>query len=375
MTRLTHPVVFMRGGTSKGLFFHERDLPSAPDERDQFLLQAMGSPDPYGRQLNGMGGGISSLSKIIIVRPSQRADADIEYCHGQVAVDRPVIDYSANCGNLSSAVGPFAIDEGLFSPTTDGEALIRLHNLNSGVRIDARIPLRDRLFEPDGDFVMPGVAGTGARIALEYLTDDSSGPMFPTGHASETMRLHDGRSCRVTLVSVSLPCVFVHADEVGLRATMSPAEIEADHTAMARLEEIRREAGIRMGLAASIDDVPLATPKVGIVGTPADYVALNGAAVAKRDADIVVRMISVGQPHKAVPLTAAMTLAAACLVPGTVPNACPNGASSGGLGPLVRIGTPSGVLSVGAVLRDQPTPAVARTIAYATARRLMEGRV
>jgi len=374
MQRLKLPVVFMRGGTSKGLFFHERALPAEPETRDRFLLSAMGSPDPYGRQLDGMGGGISSLSKIIIIRRSTHPEADIDYLHGQVAVDRPVIDYSANCGNLSSAVGPFALEEGLISAGNEPEKLIRLHNLNTGKLIDARIPLRDGGFSPEGDFAMPGVAGSGNRIALEYLSPGKPGlnGLFPSGHAAETVELPGGVSCTISAAYASLPCVFVRAEEVGLRATMPPDEIDADRPAMALLEAIRREAGVRMGLATTLDEVPLASPKVGIVAAPADYTALDGTAIQAGSIDLLIRMISMGRAHKAVPLTGAMCLAATCLAAGSVPRAC-----SGGIGgPEVRVGTPSGVLTVGAVLGSaSDNPPVDRTIVYATARRLMDGQV
>lgn len=369
MSRLSTPVVFMRGGTSKGLFFHERNLPPPGETRDRLLLTAMGSPDPYGRQLDGMGGGLSSLSKVIVVRPSQRADADIEYLHGQVAIDQPLIDWSANCGNLSVAVGPFAIDEGLFTPGGDREALVRLHNLNSGARIEARVPLDGGRFEPGGSFAMPGVSGTGARVALEYLADEGV-TLFPTGQPFDTLVI-GGTAVAITAAFASLPCVFVRAEDVGLSATMTPAAIDANGAAKSLLEDIRRAAAVRMGLASSINAVPLATPKIGIVAQPQDYLALDGTSVHAGDCDILVRMISAGQAHKAVPLAAAMCLAASCLPSGTIPRACAGGVC----GPAVRIGNPSGVLPVGAVLRDGPVPQVERTVVYATARRLMEGRV
>ena len=365
--RATCPVVFMRGGTSKGLFFHERDLPPPGETRDRLLLRAMGSPDPYGRQLDGMGGGTSSLSKVIIVRRSERTDAAIDYLHGQVAVDRPVIDWSANCGNLSVAVGPFAIDEGLFAPTDENEARVRLHNINSGALIDARIPLRDGALAPDGGFAMPGVGGTGARIALEYLAD-AQVRLFPTGQPNELLTLPDGRVIRATIAVASMPCVFVRAEDVGLRATMTPDEIDAYADAMRTLEALRCEAALRIGLAGRLEAVPLAIPKIGIVAAAADYVALDDTHVSARDCDILVRMISMGQAHKAVPLAAAMCLAATCLSPGTIPHAFAGGAA----GPAIRIGNPSGVLPVGAVLAHTQ---VERTIVYSTARRLMEGRV
>ncbi len=370
MARHRLPTVLMRGGTSKGLFFHERDLPEAPDLRDRLLLSAMGSPDPFGRQLNGMGGGLSSVSKVIIVRPSHHPDADIEYLHGQIAVDRALIDYSANCGNLSTAVGAFAIDEGLFPAGNGTEQRVRLHNLNSGALIHAQIPIRDGRVEEDGDFVLPGVAGTGSRIALEYL--NAGVPLLPTGQAREIITLPDGRPCQVTIADASLACVFVNAVDVGLDAGLSPDAIDANSDAMALLDFIRREAGLRLGMAASPDLVPLSTPKVAVIGPPAPYTALDGALTPADACDLLARVISMDKTHKAIPLTVAMCLAAAALSEGSVPGQWARSIS----GPEVRIGAASGVVPVGALLAgDRKNPTLLGTTAYATARRLMDGAV
>lgn len=369
MTRHRLPVVFMRGGTSKGLFFHERDLPADPILRDRLLLSAMGSPDPFGRQLNGMGGGLSSLSKVIIVRPSQHPDADIEYLHGQVAVDRPEIDYTGNCGNLSAAVGPFAIDEKLFPAGPDGERRVRLHNLNSGALIHARVPVRDGGFEPTGVFFLPGVAGFGARVALNYLSTGAA--LFPSGRAVDRLMTSAGEIL-ATAANASMPCVFVRAEDVGLSADQSPDAIEANVGAMALLEEIRRAAGVLMGLAATADAVALATPKVGIVAPPAPYRALDGSLIPAADCDLLARVLSMGRVHKALPLTAAMCLAAACLAEGSLPNQ----AAGGPTGQEIRLGAASGVVPVGALLSGATAnPLVEGSIVYATARRLMEGAV
>lgn len=368
------PAVFMRGGTSKGLFFHERDLPEDVASRERFLLSAFGSPDPYGRQLNGMGGGISSLSKAIIVRPSGRSDADLDFLHGQVAIDRPMVDWSANCGNLSSAVGPFALDTALIKPNAATETVVRLHNLNTGALIHARTPLVDGIFSPEGRFAMPGVSGTGARIALEYLHPGApgSGHLFPGGSVTNRVTLPEG-IFTVTASYATLPVAWVRAEEVGLDATLPPDKIDADGRAMALLEAIRREAAVWMGLAATPEQAKLASPKVGIVARPRDYQALDGSLIRSGDADILVRMISMARAHKAVPLTGAMCLAATRLVPNSIPfEACERPTA----GPEVRIATPSGVVTVGAMLvPDSNPPVVDRTIVYTTARRLMEGWV
>jgi hypothetical protein len=369
MARHRLPVVFMRGGTSKGLFFHERDLPKDQTLRDRLLLSAMGSPDPFGRQLNGMGGGISSLSKVIIVSPSTHPDADVDYLHGQVAVDQPLIDYSANCGNLSTAVGPFAIEEGLISVGPDGERRVRLRNLNTGVLIHARVQVRDGGYEPEGSFELPGVAGLGSRVALDYLSP--SQPLLPTGFAVEQLT-PPGGPITVTMANTAMPCVFVRAEDVGLSATLSPDGIEATPGAMDRLEEIRRAAAVRMGLAASAEAATLASPKVGIVAAPADYLALDGTTIAGSSCDLLVRMLSMGRAHKAVPLGAAMCLAAASLTEGSLPYLYAGAPK----GPEIRVGAASGVVTVGALLSGaRSAPFVDGSIVYASARRLMDGTV
>lgn len=363
----------MRGGTSKGVFFHEHDLPADGDALDRLLLSMFGSPDPFGRQLNGMGGGISSTSKVIIVRRSTRADADIDYLHGQVSVDRPSVDWSANCGNLSAAIGPFALAEGLVFARGGAEAVVRLHNLNTGALIHARFPVIDGAYCPDGEFVMPGVGGTGARIALEYLRPGApdDGVLFPSGKPAETVVLSD-RDIEITASYAALPVAWVRAEDVGLDPTLLPDAIDANRGLAALLEDIRREAAVRMGLAATPVSANLAAPKLGIVARPQSYVTLSGETVAEGDADVLVRMISMERAHKASPLTGAMCLAATCLAPGTVPHSvCRTGA-----GPEIRIATPSGVLTVGAVLDlSGAVPKPDRTITYATARRLMDGWV
>jgi 2-methylaconitate cis-trans-isomerase PrpF len=368
------PVIYMRGGTSKGLFFHEKDLPNPGSLRDDVLLRAMGSPDPYRRQLNGMGGGISSLSKIIVVRRSDRPDADIEFLHGQVAVDRPLIDYSANCGNLSAAVGPFAIDEGLITTTQNSENVaVRILNLNSGILVHAQVPVSNGRYDPSGDFTMPGVSGTSSRIALQYLRPGASGSgtLFPTGAQSDTLNADRGQFV-VSLVVATLPVIWVTAESVGLDPAIMPDELDRDADMMELLEYLRRAGAVRMGLAVSPDLVSEASPKIGLIGPPRDYTALDGEQIRASNFDIMVRMISMGRAHKASPLTGAMCLAAACLARGPVTNSVCRALA----GPDVRIGTPSGVLTVGAELDTaEALPGIERTMVYSTARRLMDGWV
>lgn len=367
------PVVYMRGGTSKGLFFHERDLPPAGSDRDGVLLKALGSPDPYGRQLNGMGGGISSLSKIIVVGRSQRPDIDIEFLHGQVSVNEPQVDYSANCGNLSAAVGPFAIDEGLIPPPATSPVPVRMLNLNVGALLHAEVPVAGHSFDPHGDFAIPGVSASASRIGLQYASPGAggTGALFPTGAASDLLSTSAGQIL-ATMAYATLPVVWVRAEDLRVDPTIMPDALDANTSAMAVLEELRQVGAVRMGLAAERAAAPQASPKIGLVGAPRDYTALDGTLVKAEQFDILVRMVSMKRAHKASPLTGAMCLAATCLAEGTVTD----GLRRPVAGPEVRLGTPSGVLTVGAVLdRSGPLPDVARTIVYSTARRLMDGWV
>jgi hypothetical protein len=367
------PVAYIRGGTSKGLFFHERDLPPPGPERDALLLKAMGSPDPYGRQLDGMGGGVSSLSKVIVVRPSQRPEADVEFLHGQVSVDEAKVDYSANCGNLSAAVGPFAIDEGLLEPAADGAAVVRILNLNVGALIEAEVPVAGRRYDPHGEFAIPGVAGAGSRIGLQYASPGAggTGTLFPTGAARDLLPTSAG-PVAASLAYATLPVVWVRAQDLSVDPAIMPDALDANAAVMTRLEELRREGAVRMGLAESPEAAAQASPKIGLVGAPCDYRALDGTLIRAEAFDVMVRMVSMRRAHKASPLTGAMCLAATCLAEGAIAE----GLSRPVSGPAVRLGTPSGVLTVGAVLeRGGAAPQVERTIVYSTARRLMDGWV
>ena len=363
------PAVYMRGGTSKGVFFREDALPEPGPARDRFLLSVMGSPDQYGRQLNGMGGGISSVSKVIIVRRSHDPGADIEYLHGQVAVDAPLVDYSANCGNLSSAVAQFSIEAGLIDAPASGEACIRMKNLNAGIYVLSRFSLTDEKPDYEGHFQMPGVSGQNAKVALEYLMPKR--PLLRSGSATDVITVSN-RKILVSLVDASLPCVFVNATDLGVATAASPSEIDANVDTCALLERLRQQGAVMMGLVSHADAASPASPKIGLVSSPVDYVALDGTAVSASDYDIAIRMISMGKAHKAVPLTAAMCLAAATLTEGTIPHALARIKAA----PEVRVGNPSGVLTVGAILsRFEGISHAERTIACSTANRLMAGEV
>lgn len=364
--------VFMRGGTSKGVFFHAADLPSDPAERDDVLLRVLGSPDPNGRQLNGMGGGISSLSKAVIISPSTRDDADIDYTFAQVVVDRPLVDYRSNCGNLSSAVGPFCIDEGLLA-RDDGEALVRIHNTNTARVVHARFEVRDGVAEVDGDFELAGVAGLAAPVRLEFLDPGGAvtGKLLPSGAVRDTLvDPHDGQRYEATLLDASNATVFIRAEALGIVGTELPDALEADPAFMDRLERLRQAAGVRMGLAEQPEDVPLSNPKFAMVSAPADYDTLEGERIAADRFDVAVRVVSMERIHRATPLTTGMSVAAAVKVPGTLAHELASATS----GDAVRVAHPSGVLAVGAVTGPDGSH-VERTVVFRTARRLMEGNV
>ena len=366
-TRL--PAAFMRGGTSNALVFHARDLPTDRERWPALFCAAMGSPDPNGRQLNGMGGGISSLSKVCVVGPPSRPDADIDYTFFQIAVDRAEADTSGNCGNMSSAMGPFAVDEGLVA-TTGGEAVIRIHNTNTARLIHARFPVREGRAVVDGDFSLPGVAGTGAPVRLDFLEPGGAGTgrLLPTGRPMDRLDIPGLGAIDVSIVDAANLCCFVRAEDIGLTGVETPAMLDTDTEALARLDAVRRAAGE----AAGLDPVPGSIPKVGTVAPPTAFETLSGERLEPANMDIAARMISVGRPHRAVPLTAALCLGVAVRVGGTL--AWEAGRASGESD--IRIGHPSGIALVAAEVSGNGAAAHAeRAVVYRTARRLMDGFV
>src|SRR3989454_5881698 len=287
----------MRGGTSRCLVFREEDLPHAGAARDRILLTALGSPDPYGRQLDGLGGGISSLSKACIVGVTTHPGADVDYTFAQVDVKSPVVEYDGNCGNCSSAIGPFAIDEGLV-PAQEGETIVRVHNTNTKKLIVAHVPTRDGEALVEGDFELAGVAGRGARIALDFVEPGGAGTgrLLPTGRARDVIA-----GVEASCVDATNPLVFVRARDLRLTGSETPQAIDADHDLAARLEKLRVEAAARMGMSESP-----AVPKIAFVAPPIDTIALDGARYPADAADVVGRAISMGNCHRAFPLTVAM---------------------------------------------------------------------
>ncbi len=299
------PAVFMRGGTSKAVMFKQADLPADPAARQQIFLSVMGSPDPNGRQLDGMGGGISSLSKVCIIGASQRPDADVDYLFVQVAVERPEIDLAGNCGNMSSAVGPFAIEEGLIPAPPDGEAAVRIFNVNTNKIIVSRFDVAEGRALSEGDCRLDGVAGSAPPIRLEFVDPGGSktGKLLPSGRQRDRLTLEDGTSVDASLVDAGNPCAFVEAAALGLGALELPDAMEGDPQLLRRLEDLRIQASLAMGLAG--DPAAAArlgsVPKIALVAAPADSRTLDGRALAVADHDIAIRMLSMGLPHRAVP--------------------------------------------------------------------------
>ena len=370
MSQIALPAVFMRGGTSKGLFFHRRDLPEERAEWDALFLSALGSPDPHGRQLDGMGGGISSLSKVVVVSPSTRPGVDIDYLFGQVAVDRALVDYRSNCGNLTAAVGPFAVDEGLVR-AADGEATLTLHNCNLDQTIEARFEVAGSRAVVEGETVLDGVAGQGAPIELSFLEPGGAvtGRLLPTGRARDVLDIPGLGEVEATLIDASTALVCVRADALGLNGVELPDAIESDSALLERLQAIRRAGAAAMGIPPETESIP----KVGFVAPPADAITLSGGRLAADSADLSARVISMGRPHRALPLTAALALATAARIPGSI-TAEATRADTAGNTP-VRLGHPSGVAEVAVELSTADPPHVARVTVIRTARRLMEGRV
>jgi 2-methylaconitate cis-trans-isomerase PrpF len=377
MRQLKIPAVFMRGGTSNAVVFHARDLPRERALWDELFLAALGSPDPYGRQLDGMGGGVSSLSKVCVIGPPSRPDADIDYTFAQVQVKEAKVDYGANCGNMSSAMGPFAVDEGLVK-VEGREALVRIHNTNTKKIIHARFALDDGAAAVDGDLAIPGVSGTGAPVRLEFRDPGgaTTGKLLPTGNARDVLDVPGVGRIAVSMVDAANACVFVRAADLGVGGTEMPEAIEADPELQRKLAAIRIAASVAMGIAPDAEAAARkkAVPFVGFVSPPQDAVLLTGEALKADGADLTGRMISNGQPHRALPLTASLCMAVAARIEGSVvheaarPSADPEAE--------LRIAMPSGVLTVAASVRRLEGRWHAEQGAfYRTQRRLFDGHV
>ena len=366
------PAVFMRGGSSKGVFFHAKDLPNNRDEQDRIFLSVLGSPDPYGRQLNGMGGGISSLSKAVMIGPSSKPNADIDYTFAQVSVRDALVDYSSNCGNLSSAVGPFSIDSGLLKSCGNSMEVV-IHNTNTKKLIRSTIPLVDGCARVTGDFSIPGVSGTGAQIRLDFLDPGGTrtGSLLPTGNTIDTLSIPGQGNFDVSLVDASVPCAFIEAKALGLSGAETINELETDQKLMGLVECLRIAAGIKMGLGKSAEEIPPTAPKFGIVAPSQRYKTLSGEIIDPTKASLTTRIWSMGQVHRVLPLTGAMCLAVACRIPGTICEQISNHDESG-----IKLANPSGILPLDAVVDIEEGVIKAKYVtAFRTARTLMEGNI
>jgi 2-methylaconitate cis-trans-isomerase PrpF len=378
MPQVRIPATFIRGGTSRGLFFLREDLPADEADWDAIFLAALGSPDPHERQLDGLGGGISSLSKVVVVERSERAGVDVEYTFGQVGVAAPVVEYGNNCGNLTAAVGPFAVDAGLVE-ATGSNAVVRLYNRNTGKHIVSRFPLDQDEAAVDGDFVLQGVAGRGAPIELQFENPEGAvtGRLLPSGSPSDILDVPGIGPVEVSIVDATAVVTFMRASVVGLTGTETPAELEASAALLDRLEAIRRCAAVRAGLAESMDEAARGSrnrPFLVLLAPPRDAASLSAEPILAADVDISARALSMGRPHRALPLTSALCLAAACEIKGSVP--WETAESLGEEAPLLRIGHPSGVMSVSATVEKTDDGwRVDCVSAHRTARRLMEGNV
>ena len=372
MMQLRIPAVFMRGGSSKGVFFKADDLPQDRNQKDRIFLKTLGSPDAYGRQLNGMGGGVSSLSKAVILSKSTSPDIDIEYNFAQIAVGAKDVDYSTTCGNLSSAVGPFAIDHGLVEATGD-MTRVRVRSVNTGKTYHAYVPTLNGCFNEHGSFDIPGVSGTGSQIRLDYLDPGgaTTGALLPTGNVRDIIQLDGEAPIEVSIVDASTGQIVVAAERFGLSGAEQVDELEANKKLMALLDRLRRACGVLMGLATSPDQVPLGNPRIALIAPLIPYQTLAGETVQPDAAHLSARITSMGQIHRVMPLTGAMCLGVACRIKGSVAYEHVGEASDD-----LLFANPSGVLPVDADVQLLGAHWVAKSVTvYRTARALMEGFV
>ena len=371
----------MRGGTSKGVFFVAGDLPSDNVERERVLLRVIGSPDRYGKHIDGMGGATSSTSKIVIVSRSSRDDCDVDYLFGQVAIDKPMIDWSGNCGNLTAAVGPFAISSGLVAVAADGAATVRIWQANIAKKIVAHVPMRGGEVVEMGDFELDGVAFPAAEVRIEFLdpapddADSVGGAMFPTGHKIDVLDVTGVGNVEATLINAGNPTIFIDATALGLRGTELQGDINSHVELLAKAERIRALGAFIMGLAASPAEATAKrphTPKLAFVARPLSYVASDGKPVADHSIDLLARIFSMGVLHHAMTGTGAVAIAAAAAIPGTVVSRIAHAGEDG----AIRFGHPSGTLAVGAeAVEEGGNWTVSKVMMSRSARRLMEGWV
>ncbi|MFZ6775539.1 2-methylaconitate cis-trans isomerase PrpF [Undibacterium sp. Ji83W] len=380
------PATYMRGGTSKGVFFRLQDLPEAAQQpgaaRDALLLRVIGSPDPYGKQIDGMGGATSSTSKTVILSKSSKPDHDVDYLFGQVAIDKAFVDWSGNCGNLSAAVGAFAISAGLVDAERvpqNGIATIRVWQANISKTIIAHVPMTDGAVQETGDFELDGVTFPAAEVQLEFMDpaadeEGAGGSMFPTGNLVDDLEVHGVGTLKATMINAGIPTIFINAEAIGYTGTELQDAINGDAKALAMFETIRAHGALRMGLIKDISEAAQRqhTPKVAFVAKAADYTSSSGKQVQAADIDLLVRALSMGKLHHAMMGTAAVAIGTAAAIPGTLVNL----AAGGGTRTAVRFGHPSGTLRVGAeATQVNGEWSVTKAIMSRSARVLMEGWV
>ena len=380
MTVLRIPALYMRGGTSKGVFFRAKDLPPAGPDRDRVLLRTIGSPDRFGKHIDGMGGASSSTSKTVVLAPSTRPGHDVDYLFGQVAIDAPVVDWSGNCGNLSAAVGPAAMHLGLIAVPADGMATVRIWQANIGKTIVARFAVKDGVPVEEGDFELDGVTFPAAEIALEFIDPaaeegEEGGAMFPTGAMIETVEVPGIGAFEATLITAGLPTIYVDAATLGLTGTELQGQVNGDKALLAKVEAIRAHASVLFGLTKTAEESTKTrphTPKLAFVAPAQTYQASDGKTVDASSIDFVARVFSMGQLHHAMTGTGAISLAAASAIPGNLVSRLGRPGADG----RVRIGHPSGRLVVGAEAEERDgTWVVTKALMSRSARRLMEGWV
>ena len=381
------PATYMRGGTSKGVFFLLQDLPAEAQvpgpARDTLLLRVIGSPDPYGKQIDGMGGATSSTSKTVILSKSQRPDHDVDYLFGQVSIDKPFVDWSGNCGNLSSAVGPFAIRNGLINASRipeNGHVTVRIWQANIGKTIVSHVPISNGEVQELGEFELDGVTFPAAEVQLEFMDpaaeseDDSAGALFPTGKLMDKLKVPNEPELDVTFINAGIPTLFLRARDLGFSGAELQDDINSNPKTLARLETLRAYGAIQMGLIETIDQAATRqhTPKIAFVAEPQSYTASSGRLIEANGVDLLVRAMSMGKLHHAMMGTAAVAIGVAASIPGTLVNE----AAGGGARQSVRFGHPSGTLRVGAeASQNNGEWKVTKAIMSRSARRIMEGWV
>ena len=379
------PATYMRGGTSKGVFFKLDDLPEAAQQagrvRDQLLLRVIGSPDPYAKQIDGMGGATSSTSKTVILAKSQQPEHDVDYLFGQVSIDQPFVDWSGNCGNLTAAVGSFAISNGLVDAARipeNGICTVRIWQVNIQKTIIAHVPITQGQVQETGDFELDGVTFPAAEVQIEFLdpADDGEdgGAMFPTGNLVDTLEVPEIGRFQATFINAGIPTIFLNAEDIGYTGSELQDAINGDAKALARFETIRAYGAKQMGLIQDISEAASRqhTPKIAFVSKPKQYVSSSGKTITEQDTDLLVRALSMGKLHHAMMGTAAVAIGTAAAIPGTLVNLV----AGGGAREAVRFGHPSGTLRVGAqAIQEKGQWVVKKAVMSRSARVLMEGWV